>query len=151
MRNAILRPARKDESRTIGRLALPAAWHERMQRAPLIVLEKSMAARVDNIRQEYVDEPLTAGTAPGELLARYQGSLERIRKRLGGARYTDVAQSLSHGFDTGEHERWIEQLLTWYYDPMYDYQLENKRERILARGDADQLRNYLEQGGGDSD
>ena len=35
----------------------------------------AMAARVANIRQEYVDEPLSAGTAPGELLARYQGSL----------------------------------------------------------------------------
>jgi tRNA 2-selenouridine synthase len=54
-----------------------------------------------------------------------------------------VAQSLSTGFDTGEHERWIELLLSWYYDPMYDYQLKQKRQRIIACGDADAVREFL--------
>jgi tRNA 2-selenouridine synthase len=133
----------EDESRTIGRLALPSAWHQRMQHAPVIVLERSMAERIDNIRREYVDEPLAAGTSASELHARYHTSLERIRKRLGGARYSEVAESLSMGFEVGEHERWIEQLLTWYYDPMYDYQLDQKLQRVVARGDENEVREFL--------
>jgi len=133
----------EDESRTIGRLALPASWHQRMQQAPLVVLERSLGERVAIIRQEYVDEPLAAGTPASDLHDRYRGALDRIRKRLGGARHSEVAQALSSGFETGAHERWIEQLLSWYYDPMYDYQLEQKQDRIVARGDADEVRAYL--------
>jgi len=133
----------EDESRSIGRLVLPAAWHQRMQHAPLVVLERSMAERVRNICQEYVDEPLAAGTPAGALHARYRAALDRIRKRLGGARHREVAESLAMGFERGEHERWIEQLLTWYYDPMYDYQLEQKQRRVIARGDADEVREFL--------
>ncbi|MNT35352.1 tRNA 2-selenouridine synthase [compost metagenome] len=33
------------------------------------------------------------------------------------------------------HLAWIRLLLTRYYDPMYLYQLNNKRERIRFRGD----------------
>jgi tRNA 2-selenouridine synthase len=133
----------EDESRTIGRLALPASWHQRMQQAPLVVLEKTLAERAGNIRTEYVDEPLAAGTPAADLLTRYSAALERIRKRLGGARCSEVAQSLARGFETGEHERWIEQLLSWYYDPMYDYQLEQKQQRVVARGNAEEVRAYL--------
>jgi tRNA 2-selenouridine synthase len=133
----------EDESRTIGRLALPAAWHQRMQNAPVVVLERPMAERVDNIRREYVDEPLTAGTPASELHARYLASLERIRKRLGGARYSEVETCLSMGFEAGEHEGWIERLLSWYYDPMYDYQLEQKLQRVVARGDEQAVRAFL--------
>ena len=133
----------EDESRTIGRLALPASWHQRMQQAPLLVLERSLGERAAIIRQEYVDEPLAAGTPASDLHERYRGALDRIRKRLGGARHSEVAQALSRGFETGAHERWIEQLLSWYYDPMYDYQLEQKQDRIMARGDADEVRAYL--------
>ena len=38
-------------------------------------------------------------------------------------------------WDTRAHLVWIRLLLTRYYDPMYRYQLDNKRERILFRGD----------------
>jgi tRNA 2-selenouridine synthase len=133
----------EDESRTIGRLALPAGWHQKMQEAPLVVLESPMADRCANIRREYVDEPLAGGTPAQDLQTRYGAALDRIRKRLGGARHSDVAHSLARGFETGEHERWIEQLLSWYYDPMYDYQLEQKQQRIMARGDAESVREFL--------
>ncbi|MFP6815842.1 MAG: tRNA 2-selenouridine(34) synthase MnmH [Pseudomonadales bacterium] len=133
----------EDESRSIGRLALPAAWHQRMQIAPLVVLERPLIERVDNIRREYVDEPLVAGTAPADLHDRYRAALDRIRKRLGGTRHREVAESLATGFETGDHEHWIELLLTWYYDPMYDYQLEQKQKRVIGRGGIDEVRDFL--------
>ena len=133
----------EDESRSIGRLALPPTWHQRMQLAPLVVLERPLVERVGNIRQEYVDEPLAAGTLAADLHDRYRAALERIRKRLGGNRHREVVESLARGFEIGEHERWIEQLLTWYYDPMYDYQLDQKQQRVIARGDIDEVREFL--------
>ncbi len=133
----------EDESRTIGRLALPASWHDRMQRAPLVVLERSMVHRAENIRREYVDEPIAAGTPIAVLHRQYCAALDRIRKRLGGARHRDVARSLALGFETGEHEHWIEQLLVWYYDPMYDHQLAQKQMRVIARGSPDEVRDFL--------
>ncbi|MCZ6712135.1 MAG: tRNA 2-selenouridine(34) synthase MnmH [Gammaproteobacteria bacterium] len=133
----------EDESRSIGRLALPALWHQRMQLAPLVLLERPIVERVGNIRREYVEEPLAAGTPSADLHDRYGAALDRIRKRLGGARHREVAASLAVGFETGEHERWIEQLLIWYYDPMYDYQLDQKQQRVIARGGIDEVREFL--------
>jgi tRNA 2-selenouridine synthase len=133
----------EDESRSIGRLALPPTWHQRMQLAPLVVLERPLVERVGNIRKEYVDEPLAAGALAADLHDRYRAALERIRKRLGGNRHREVVESLARGFEIGEHERWIEQLLTWYYDPMYDYQLDQKQQRVIARGGIDEVREFL--------
>ena len=53
---------------------------------------------------------------------------------------------MEHGFDSGNQEshfRWIELLLTGYYDPMYDYQLERKHERIVYRGRMDAVVQYV--------
>lgn len=133
----------EDESRTIGRLALPRPWYQQMQQSPVIVLEATMTERITNIRREYVDDPLTTGTLPEDLLTRYQGALERIRKRLGGARHREAANALVHGFEKGTHERWIELLLTWYYDPMYDYQLSKKQRRVVYRGTAGDIDHFL--------
>jgi tRNA 2-selenouridine synthase len=133
----------EDESRTIGRLALPAAWHERMQTAPVVVVEADLSERVENIRREYVDEPIAEGVTPNDLQARYQKALERISRRLGGDRCRAVARALAEDFESGHHHAWIEQLLLWYYDPMYDYQLSKKQERIVMHGDRGAVREFL--------
>ena len=36
------------------------------------------------------------------------------------------------------HLQWIEQLLEWYYDPMYDHQLTAKQERIVQNRRSDE-------------
>jgi tRNA 2-selenouridine synthase len=133
----------EDESRTIGRLAIPESWHTKMQSAELILLETDMVSRCANIRREYVEEPLQQGIGEAELARRFEDSLDRIQRRLGGVRHKEVKQLLIQAFDNGNHSAWIERLLTWYYDPMYDYQLEKKRQRVTVSGDADTLLNYL--------
>ncbi len=132
----------EDESRTIGRLAIPEAVHQRMQRSPLVLLEQSFDVRVANIRREYVDERVTADNADA-VYATYADALKRIRKRLGGERQSEVLASLEHGFANGDHDRWIAQLLEWYYDPMYDYQLSKKMVRVRFKGGADDVTEYL--------
>ncbi len=133
----------EDESRTIGRLALPGAWFERMRGAALVLIEAAMEIRAANIRAEYVDEPLADGIPPGELRNRLADSLNRIRKRLGGDRHREISRALNDGFRTGAHEGWIELLLRWYYDPMYDYQLASKRGRVIFSGGMDAVAEFL--------
>ena len=133
----------EDESRTIGRLALPRFWHARMQRAPVVLLEAPLPERIARIRAEYVDEPLANGASEEALLTRLQAALDRIERRLGRQRHVEVADALKSGFRNGSHEGWIERLLMWYYDPMYDHQLKTKQRRIEFRGGRAQVSAYL--------
>ena len=127
----------EDESRTIGRLALPQGWHEHMQRVPLALLEVPREHRVRNIVREYVTGPLARGVPEQVLHDRFTDALRRIERRLGGARRQAVQQALDRGFAHGDHGTWVEQLLGWYYDPMYDHQLAGKRGRVVVQGCAD--------------
>ncbi len=133
----------EDESRTIGRLALPEGWHRRMQSAPLALLEVPREQRVANVVQEYVTAPLSRGVPAASLHQRYRDALARIERRLGGARRQAVQAELDRAFAGGDHQPWIERLLEWYYDPMYDHQLGSKRSRIAVQGCADTVRGWL--------
>jgi len=133
----------EDESRTIGRLAVPQSWHTRMQRSPLVILEADLSSRVAHIADEYVTQPLAAGVTEAALAGQLGEALDRIQRRLGGVRHRAVRDLLEQGFRTGAHEAWIERLLSWYYDPMYDYQLEKKLDRVIFRGDAAAVREFL--------
>ncbi len=132
----------EDESRTIGRLAVPESLHRAMQRAPLVVVEVPRSERARQIAQEYVFQPLADGTPSDVLAARLLAATDRIRKRLGGDRHAALRDLIEVAFAAGDaaaHLTWIAQLLEWYYDPMYDHQLKPKTDRIVARGAPDEL------------
>ena len=134
----------EDEGSTIGRLGLPISWHQRMQHSPILILEVERDKRVENILQEYVGDD----TQSQELANRYDDALSRISRRLGGDQTVKIRQALLEAFTTGEadaHRRWIEKLLIHYYDPMYDYQIARKQERILLRGSVNELQAHLAQ------
>jgi tRNA 2-selenouridine synthase len=135
----------EDESRTIGRLAIPLSIHQAMSRGQLVVLEADDALRVDNILAEYVREPLSQQPA-AELEATLCAALGRIQRRLGGARHVEIQTLMRHAFavnDDDAHRTWIERLLTCYYDPQYDHQLTAKSERIVFRGGAREVSEFL--------
>jgi tRNA 2-selenouridine synthase len=137
----------EDESRTIGRLALPDVLHAAIQAAPIAVLEVDRDERAARILREYVEAPLARGIAGDVLHARFADALDRIRRRLGGARHADARRSIADAFDSrapiDAHLVWIRQLLEWYYDPMYDHQLTKKQSRVVVSGDARTVREYL--------
>ena len=85
------------------------------------------------------------GTSEEALLTRHQAALDRIEKRLGHQRHVEVAEVLTAGFSNGRHEGWIERLLTFYYDPMYDYQPETKQRRVEFRGGRSRVTACLQQ------
>lgn len=133
----------EDESRTIGRLAIPAPVFDAMQAAPIVLLETPDAERVENILREYVLE----ADRPRQ---RLPAALARIKRRLGGARYQQLAAQMAAAFAAGAparhaaaHREWIRALLEHYYDPMYDHQIAGKAARIVFRGDAEEVAAYL--------
>ena len=69
--------------------------------------------------------------------------LLRIERRLGGERRLQVQAALETGFAREDHQPWVEMLLNWYYDPMYDYQLSRKGERIVLRGEWKAVQEFL--------
>lgn len=147
----------EDEGKAIGSRHLPIALYERMRVSPLVLLEVSIEERINNSVEEYVTAALAEyrslyGEQEGfDLWAAYAtDSLSRIQKRLGGVGYQamnnklqSAIQLLRNTGDATSHADWIRDLLTKYYDPMYDYQIKNKQERIIFRGNKKQVMDYL--------
>ena len=42
------------------------------------------------------------------------------------------------------HKQWIRRLLVDYYDPMYDYQIARKSDRVVFKGNNDEVLNFLQ-------
>ncbi|MBT3530010.1 MAG: tRNA 2-selenouridine(34) synthase MnmH [Gammaproteobacteria bacterium] len=142
----------EDESRAIGSLSIPLTFHQGMSSSPIAMVEESLEFRIDTILNDYIISNLRdfesldkqqAATSFSEFLL---GSLQRIKKRLGGERYTEVSKlmeialSIQQAGESNEaHKLWIKSLLQNYYDPMYEYQMGKKLERVAFRGNSQEF------------
>ena len=147
----------EDESRLIGRCALPAALKERLEQSPLVVLDAELGARVTHSFENYILANLSdlnkisenGDAAFSSFSQALREALARIRKRLGGLKYAQLSEQLENALaahakgDKTQHRQWIEQLLVSYYDPMYEYQLSQRSDRICFSGNAEQVSRYL--------
>lgn len=138
----------EDESRLIGSLNVPLSLYQAMGQAPIAVLEEPMELRVDQVKADYVDDlsaEYIAHFGPEEGVQQYAqymlASLDRVKKRLGGERHQQITAQMQAALDlqlqqgkTDLHRDWIEAMLGQYYDPMYDYQLDKKKDRVQFRG-----------------
>ena len=142
----------EDESRNIGRVAIPDEVFREFKNANVIVLETPMNRRVEITYDEYVREALKNykkqfGEVGEEMWFNdAMSALDRIKKRLGSQRhkimsdmFTQTYKSQLNGGSLEGHKEWIEILLREYYDPMYDYQLEQKRDRVLFCGSEEEV------------
>lgn len=149
----------EDESRLIGRCALPLTLQEKLREAPLVILEASLEDRVHHSWENYIlsnyreqvalcNSDEVAFTAFADAL---KLSLGNIRKRLGGARHQELAKVMEAALlahqqgDPEPHKQWIEVLLRDYYDPMYDYQLKSKQRHVVFRGNFTEVLEFLSQ------
>jgi tRNA 2-selenouridine synthase len=134
----------EDEGRAIGSLSVPISLYELLGRAPMVVIEAPLEQRIESIYQEYV---VDMQCAYGSAYAAYLSSaLSGIRKRLGGVLYARIGQIMEQAMAENSaqlHHLWIGSLLREYYDPMYDYQLQLQRQRIVFRGDFSAVSEYL--------
>ena len=144
----------EDEGRAIGRLAQPLGFFEHFRQQPLVILTAPFAERVDRIYAEYVQQQrqhyhdLYGEQGPDKHRQSMLDALDRIRKRLGGARHQAIRDSMSQAFEKDSdilHRQWIGALLRDYYDPMYAYQLSRKDNPVLFTGNADEIREFLNQ------
>ncbi|MBT4176736.1 MAG: tRNA 2-selenouridine(34) synthase MnmH [Candidatus Marinimicrobia bacterium] len=137
----------EDESRTIGRLAIPNVWYERMRISEWVMVEISIEERIQNIIKDYIEMPLDEGLSKIDLLASLQSSLFKIQKRLGLVLYMDIQDKLNKAFSNSKnesHEDWIKLLLQNYYDAQYDYQFKTKMERCIYRSDTKGVISFLQ-------
>lgn len=150
--------AYEDESRLIGRCMLPQSLQDKLKQSPILVLEDELEARVERILTEYVviamaerEQRLGSKQQAFEHLSQgLQKSLSKIRKRLGDEDHRQAQgllanglqqQSLTDNFDA--HKDWIRFLLNRYYDPMYDYLLSLKQDRIVVKGSVSVIQDWL--------
>jgi tRNA 2-selenouridine synthase len=147
----------EDEGNRIGNVAIVPTLRDRMKHSQgMVLVEESIEVRVQIILEDYVydldrrfrvlygDED-----GPDRHCAFMLACLRRIRNRLGTERHDELNTIMTAAFELKKknqnddsdslHREWIVTLLERYYDPMYEYQLEQRKGNvpILFRGTAD--------------
>ena len=138
----------EDESQRIGKLIIPNIWYRKMKKSKIIIIDLTLEERIINIAKEYVYDPLKNGLSKKNLNKLLQSSLVKIRKRLGLMLYNEISIKIQNILIDSckiSHEEWIKELLVNYYDPMYDYQLEIKKDRCLLKSNKSEVIKFLSQ------
>ena len=149
----------EDEGHLIGRCALPPSLQAARQDADWIQLDASVDARVEHSYENYILQNLedlkseNANRGFDHFATGLLDSLERIQKRLGGQRYAEVKAIMRGALvahergNPEEHKAWIRELLTGYYDPMYEYQMKDRARPPVFRGTENEVTEYLLEAG----
>jgi len=148
----------EDEARLIGRCALVLELYEALQKAPRVMVEEPVHYRVEVTLEDYVVTPsLEYQQHYGDqwqqpFSEHFLGALSRIKKRLGGERYTEIEKNMKDALelqfnraDLSGHRAWISDLLVNYYDPMYNYQLSKKNNPVIFRGSGNEVIEWARQ------
>lgn len=146
----------EDEGSNIGSRRITESLIHKMKQSPIVMLEASIKERINNIFQEYVVNELIEyqsryGEKEGFILWTKQisNAVDKIQRRLGGARHKALKALLNSAIeqhregDVNAYKKWIEILLVDYYDPMYDYQLNKSKERVVFKGSQNDVFDYL--------
>jgi tRNA 2-selenouridine synthase len=147
----------EDEGRHIGKRYLPRELAQFFANGTLIVVDAPLDGRVEATCNEYVVVAqknyqkifgITLGMA--RWIEEMESGVDRIARRLGPSRHRQIREQLTEACraqgkngNLELHEIWIEQLLTFYYDPMYDFQLEKDRRTVIYRGSLEAVEGYL--------
>lgn len=145
----------EDESHAIGSVSLPHGLYVSMRNSPVAVIEEPLSYRVETIMHAYIQvnyfDYITQDAANGAAHFKEYllSSMQRIRNRLGEELYREILQDLGEALrqhleqrDSEAHRIWIEKLLSNYYDPMYEYQLQKKQHRIVFRGNSEEFNKW---------
>ncbi len=130
----------REEERESSIVILTASLEDR--------LKISLQAYVIDMAEKFSTQDLKNGF---ENFSNYwHNSLFKIQKRLGGVRYKSLLNQLklalnNHQFnnDLNDYLPLIESLLVDYYDPMYDFQINKKKQRVIFQGDYKEVTRYL--------
>ncbi len=146
----------EDESRNIGRAFLNHDIYDFFRSKYMVILESTFDERVENTFDEYVirsqKEHVTYYDSDGinKWYEYIDTSMNKVKKRLGLELFREIMtifnkahhKQLNQG-DASAHKEWIAIFLEKYYDPMYAYQMEHSTRKILYRGNAKEITEYL--------
>lgn len=147
----------EDESKLIGRCHLPFSLQDKITSQPRIIINESLAARIQVTLEDYVVGPLAEyrqhfgdEDALARLGEELLSAMDRIRRRLGGLRHQQLRQQLEEALavqaingDPELHREWIHTLLADYYDPMYDYMLSKREGTVIFEGTREEVSAFL--------
>jgi tRNA 2-selenouridine synthase len=146
----------EDEGRHIGNVFMPDSFISAMSEAPLVILDTPMEERIDITLNEYVIEAQKSYESAGfeNPLASWRQSIEsamfRIIRRLGNQRHDELTKIFETAFQKQQNDgsfegyrEWVEYLLVNYYDPMYDYQIQKRSDKVVFRGRAAEVLEYI--------
>ncbi len=146
----------EDEGSNIGNIQIPKCIQERTSLADMILLDESIDNRIAVSLNEYVigmcNNFINQDNENGfdNFSDYWLQSINKIKKRLGLERYKEmlvlVNQALSSYKKDNKLDGFyvvIEKLLTGYYDPMYEYQIKRKQDRIVFAGNSDEVLDYF--------
>ena len=146
----------EDEGSNIGVIQLPEAIKSKSLQSNIIILTASLEERIKISIQAYVIDMainycLINSQDGFENYSEYWiNSLYKIQKRLGGDRYKLLKKQLNIALtnhkkneDLVGYYPLIEALLVDYYDPMYNYQISKKKQRIIFQGNHQSVIDYL--------
>jgi tRNA 2-selenouridine synthase len=146
----------EDEGFLVGKRLIPKNLFAKMKNMPLVVLQVPLKDRIevtlnDYIISNYMDFTQVYKDNADNIFSDYLiNSLDRIKKRLGGVRHKQVLGLMNEAIvahlknnDIDGHRQWIKILMQDYYDPMYQYQLDKKKDRIVYSGNKKEVKNWL--------
>jgi tRNA 2-selenouridine synthase len=137
----------EDESRLVGRVALPEGVRRGIEQGQVIRIEASVASRASRIVEEYVKEPLAEGLSAAALEAVLEASLQKISSKLGGLVYSEIRGAMRRAFAESEialHEAWVKELLEKYYDKAYEHSFQRLGRKVVFRGDWQECLNWMQ-------
>jgi tRNA 2-selenouridine synthase len=146
----------EDEGANVGTVHIPDCIKNQTSKADLILLEASIDERIEvsmdayviNMHRDFSTQDQTDGF---DNFANYWlTSLEKIQKRLGLERYkvmkSQVELALNEFKNTNSFDGFlpvVKSLLVDYYDPMYNYQIQKKLDRVVFKGDRSEVLDYI--------
>ena len=145
----------ENESRLIGSRQIPPTLFDKMNTSPIVIIKKSFEDRVSSLLHEYVIDrhrhTLTKYPDDGDyrFSSYLKDSLHRITKRLGGQRTKKISNLIDHALVTQDsnnyldHRAWLAAILREYYDPMYNYQLNLRRDKVAFCGDFNAVQEWI--------
>lgn len=145
----------EDESRLIGRCALPEKFFIKQRASSVLLLDEPIECRVENIFKDYILDTAIGKNQPQEassLFEKYLNSVKAISKKLGGVRTEELIKDIQLSMndyhfknDLDSNRVWIKKLLLYYYDPLYLGSLEKRSPKVLFRGRRQEILDWLKQ------
>lgn len=143
----------EDESRMVGRCALPEELFSRFRASPVVLIEENLESRTEETFRDYILEGAIGKNEPAfaeMMFERYIQSVKNIEKKLGGLRAKEVLADLSFSKSSWlEHREidsnkiWISKLLQWYYDPLYLSSRDKRKPHIMFKGSRAEVQEFL--------